>query len=325
MKPEYLLAGVMLVGLVVYVLGGGADFGGGVWDLFASGPRKSAQRGLIERAIGPIWEANHVWFIFVFVLLFSAFPPAFAEITTSLFGPLSLYAVGLVLRGAAFSFRHYAARPSQKETMGRLFSIASVVCPFLLGAMGALLVREGPLRGDLAAFGDPFVLASGVFVVALVAALAATYLTVEAEGDRALQEDFRLRALAALVTAGLASWVALLVSRGSAPALFDAVGVKGGAALTTMLGLLALGTLTVRRFRLARVAAAGLAASVVLSWGTAKGGLLAPPSFSIAATKAHPGTLQVLLVATGLGALVLVPSLVFLFRVFGGPRQEDVR
>ncbi len=317
MGPEHLVAGVILAGLVLYVLGGGADFGGGVWDLLAAGPRKDAQRALIERAIGPVWEANHVWFIFVFVLLFTAFPPAFVVITTALFGPLTLYALGLVLRGSAFTFRHYDEDPRRRQRFGAIFSAASIGCPFLLGEMGALMVRNAPLAADVT---SPFVVASGVFALALVAALAATYLTVEAE-DPALREDFRLRALVSLLVAGGASWMALLAGRDAASALVARVSFGGAAAVAGLLGVIAIGLVATRRFVLARAAVVLLAATVVIGWGLAKGDVLIPPDLTIAASKAHPATLRVLVASCAVGALVLLPSLWLLFKVFAPIRQ----
>lgn len=318
MGPEHAVAAVIVLGLVLYVLGGGADFGGGVWDLLASGPRKDAQRALIERAIGPVWEANHVWFVFVFVLLFSAFPPAFAHLTTSLFDLLTAYAVGIVLRGSAFTFRHYETDARRRRRFGALFSAASIGCPLILGATGALLVRDGPLTSDLR---DPFVIASGIFFLALVAALAATYLTLEA-GDEALRDDFRRRALVALVVAGIASWGALLAGRETATGLVSQVAGRGVAAVATVLGGASLLLLLRRRFELARAAVAALAATVVIGWAIAKGDVIVPPSFTLASSKAHPATLQVLLIACALGAVVLVPSLWLLFRIFAPVRRK---
>ena len=101
----FYICGALLVALTVYVLTGGADYGSGVWDLLASGPRAAAQRELIERAIGPVWEADHVWLILVVVILFTGFPAAFAAIMTFLNLPITLMLVGIVLRGSAFSFR----------------------------------------------------------------------------------------------------------------------------------------------------------------------------------------------------------------------------
>jgi cytochrome d ubiquinol oxidase subunit II len=317
MGPEHAVAAVMIGGLVLYVLGGGADFGGGVWDLLASGPRKKEQRALIEHAIGPVWEANHVWFVFVFVLFFSAFPPAFAHLTTIFFDLLTAYAFGIVLRGSAFTFRHYETNAERRRRFGALFSAASIGCPLILGAMGALLVRDGPLVSDLR---DPFVLAGGVFFLALVAALAATYLTLEAT-DEALREDFRRRALAALVVAGIASWVALLAGRETAALLVSRIAGRGVAGIATVLGVASFVLLVRCRFAMARVAVAMLASTVVIGWAIAKGELLVPPTFTLESSKAHAGTLHMLLIACAVGAVVLAPSLWLLFRIFAPLRR----
>lgn len=311
MALEHVIAAVMVGGLVLYVLGGGADFGGGVWDLLASGPRKDAQRALIERSIGPIWEANHVWFIFVFVLFFSAFPPAFATLVTALFTPLTLYAMGLVMRGAAFTFRHYDSDPVRRRGFGALFSAASIGCPFILGAMGAALVRELPLSLEL----DLFVVAGGFFMLALVAALAATYLTVAAR-DEAVREDFRRRAIGSLVVAGVASWLALAVAGEVAPLLVMRVGLGLPAVAGTLFGVLAVAMQVTRRFRAARLVVGALASTVVIGWAVAKGEVLVWGEHTLASSRAHPATLQVLLIASAVAAVLVMPSLALLFSVF---------
>src|SRR4051812_22364451 len=180
---EIALGAVIVAALVLYLLLGGADFGGGVWDLFAFGPRRAEQRRAIEQAIGPIWEANHVWLILVVVVLFTAFPPAFAAISVALHVPLTLFLVGVVLRGSAFAFRSFDTRGDRHQRRwGLLFSMASTVAPVLLGVVvGALvsgrirvaggLVQGGFFRAWLA----PFPLAVGLFALALCAFLAATY------------------------------------------------------------------------------------------------------------------------------------------------------
>jgi cytochrome d ubiquinol oxidase subunit II len=320
MPLERVLAIVMVAGLVLYLLGGGADFGGGVWDLLASGPRKNAQRALIEKAIGPIWEANHVWFIFVFVLLFSAFPPAFATLTTALFTPLTLYALGLVMRGAAFTFRHYDADPSRRRRFGALFSAASVGCPFILGAMGAALVREQPLSWSM----DVFVVAAGLFTLALVAALAATYLTVEA-ADAALREDFRRRALGSLAVAGLASFVALGTAEAVAPTLIASVGHGGPVVVGALFGGLALFLVATRRYRSARLVVGALASTVVIGWAVAKGEVLVWGEHTLTSSHAQPSTMVFLLAATVIAAVLVGPSLVFLFSVFARPSPRARR
>ena len=283
MGLEHVIAAVMVGGLVLYVLGGGADFGGGVWDLLASGPRKDAQRALIERSIGPIWEANHVWFIFVFVLFFSAFPPAFATLVTALFTPLTLYAMGLVMRGSAFTFRHYESDPVRRRRFGALFSAASIGCPFILGAMGA--------------------------------ALAATYLAVAAK-DEAVREDFRRRAIVSLVVAGVASWVALAVAGNVAPLLVSRVGLGLPAVAGTLFGVLAVAMQVTCRFRAARLVVGALASTVVIGWAVAKGEVLVWGEHTLASSRAHPATLQVLIVASVVAAVLVMPSLALLFSVF---------
>ena len=195
-----LLGGAILAALVLYALLGGADYGGGIWDLFAGGPRKEEQRALVEHAIGPIWEANHVWLILVVVLLFSAFPSAFAAISIALFVPLVLLLLGIVLRGAAFTFRTYV-KPGDRaqERWGVVFSVSSVLAPLVLGTVvGALAsgrLRMAARGAEPWAWLAPFPLSVGLFAAALFAFLAATYLAVEADG--ALRDDFRRRAIAA--------------------------------------------------------------------------------------------------------------------------------
>lgn len=205
---EVWVAAVTLASLTIYVLGGGADFGGGVWDLFARGPRARQQRDTIADAIGPIWEANHVWLILVVVLLFFAFPMAFAAIATALHVPLTLMLIGIVLRGSAFTFRTYDDRSDRAQRRwGRTFAMASVVTPVMLGVcVGAIAsgeIRVEPESGRVAtdfisAWLRPFPFAIGFFTLALFAFLAAVYLTLETR-DPELRDDFRRRALAAAV------------------------------------------------------------------------------------------------------------------------------
>src|ERR1044071_7345089 len=130
----------MIASLVLCALLGGADYGGGVWDLFAFGRRAREQRALIADAISPVWEANHVWLILVIVVLFTAFPPAFAAIATALHIPITLLLIGIVLRGTAFTFRTYdVQRDDVQRRWSLVFSIASIITPKLLGTiLGAI-------------------------------------------------------------------------------------------------------------------------------------------------------------------------------------------
>src|SRR4051812_32586796 len=172
MRAELVIAAALAVALIAYVIAGGADFGGGVWDLFASGPRKRQQRDLIEHAIGPIWEANHVWLILAIVLMFSGFPKAFAALSTAFHLPLTLFLVGIVFRGSAFVFRHALAdQEVPRKRWGLVFSLASIVSPFLLGMVVGGTVSTKWTGG--------FAVAVGAMTLALCAFLAAVYLARE--------------------------------------------------------------------------------------------------------------------------------------------------
>jgi len=224
-SPPDLLGAAILAALVLYALLGGADFGGGVWDLLASGPRSGEQRALVERALGPIWEANHVWLVLVVVVLFTGFPAAFAAISIELFVPLVLLLVGIVLRGAAFTFRTYDdPRDEVQRRWGLLFSAASFVAPLMLGvvvgtlASGRLRVEGGVAMGGRLAWAAPFPLLVGLFATALFAFLAAAYLAVEAEGG--LQEDFRRRAIGAGVAVFVLALASAAASWREAPLVF---------------------------------------------------------------------------------------------------------
>src|ERR1700691_3421890 len=125
---------IALPGILLYAILGGADFGGGVWELLASGPRREQQRTVITEAIGPVWEANHVWLIFVIVTLFTCFPAAFADIATGVNTPLALALLGIVLRGSAYAFRNYAMdEPGVPHFWLVVFGSASIIAPFFFG------------------------------------------------------------------------------------------------------------------------------------------------------------------------------------------------
>jgi cytochrome d ubiquinol oxidase subunit II len=217
---EIIIAGVMVASLVLYALLGGADYGGGVWDLFAFGPRARAQRTLIAEAISPVWEANHVWLILVVVILFTAFPPAFAAIATALHIPITLVLIGIVLRGTAFTFRTYdVQRDDVQRRWSLLFSIASIITPILLGttlgaiASGTIRFENGVVvNGFFRSWLAPFPFAVGFFALALFDFLAAVYLTVEAR-ERELQEDFRMRALVSGVAVGLLAFTVFFLAK----------------------------------------------------------------------------------------------------------------
>ena len=327
------IALIIVVALVAYVLLGGADFGGGVWDLLASGPRRARQRALVQHAIGPIWEANHVWLILVVVLLFVCFPGAFARLATVLHIPLTLMLIGIVLRGSAFTFRAYdVAGDTSQKRWGRVFSIASLLTPVLLGVcVGAIASgRVGAVRLDGSmSFGDvyvapwltPFTVAVGLLTVVAFAFLAATYLTIEAE-DEALREDFRRRALSSAVLLFVAAFGTLLLAPAHAPRVAAAL-LRGPAAVvlhvfTGAAALAAIGALWTRRFAVARLAAGAQMTGIVSGWALAGWPYLVPESHAVVGSAAPAPVLRAVLIALGVGAVVLVPSLAYLFRVFKG-------
>lgn len=329
MTPELLLAGVMLIALVLYTVTGGADFGGGVWDLLATGPRKQAQRDLIDDSIGPIWEANHVWLILIVVLLFVCFPPVYAAVSTALHVPLAVMLVGIVLRGSAFVFRHYDPRHGPDALRwGRVFAVASVFTPVTLGVvLGALStdIAVDPATGLVATdfvsqWLAPYPFAVGLFTLALFAFLAAVYLTVEAS-EPGLRADFRRRAIASAVAVGATALLAYLVSP---PLIRHDLSVSPWATplhvVTGAAAVLAIACLWTGRDRLARVFAVVQATAIVVGWAVAQFPFLAYPGYTIADSAAPRSVLVPVLVALGAGGVVLVPSLAYLYRVFKAGR-----
>src|SRR3984893_14227586 len=203
----YTILIILWLALIAYAVLGGADFGGGIWDFFAFGPQAERQRRLIGQALGAVWEANHVWLIFLIVGLFTAFPFAFSVLSTALIVPFTLALLGIVLRGAAFIFRAQADEAvTFGKIWGRVFSTASTITPFLFGtaaaavASGQVRVQGGGVQTDLfTGWTTPFALTIGALALSLCAVLAALNLIIEAQNsnDTELVEAFRRRALIA--------------------------------------------------------------------------------------------------------------------------------
>jgi cytochrome bd ubiquinol oxidase subunit II len=324
----YIMAALLALSLNAYVLFGGADFGGGVWDLLASGPRRNRQREVIAHALGPIWEANHVWLIFAIVLTFTCFPAVAARLGTVLHIPLTLMLIGIVLRGSAFTFRTYDSQhDTTQHRWGRIFSSASVITPILLGVtIGAVAtgrVGEERAGGFVAQYMEPwltpFAFSVGLLALALFAFLAAVFLTLETN-DHDLREDFRLRALGSGVAVFLASLLVLLLSSDQAPLVMAGLVASPWALplhlATGVTAIAVLAALWFRRFTLARIGV-GLQVSLIFwGWVLAQYPLLIPPTFTIEGSAAPDTTLRALLIATALGGIVLVPSLWYLFHIF---------
>ncbi len=306
------VAAVALVAISLYAVFGGADFGGGVWDVLATGPRRGAQREAIGHAIGPVWETNHVWLIFAIVILFTCFPPAFAALGTGLYAPLSFALVGIILRGAAYAFRSSATEESRtSQFWGHVFGIASIVTPFFFGAsVGGLTLGNFD-------WASPFAFVLGGLAIALCAQIAAIFLTCELRG--ALQSDFRVRAIGATFALAALGAVALAIAHAVAPAVFARLvrpASLPGIGTAMFLGFVVLGMLWYRRYAVARIAVAAEAIAVLAGWYFSQAPDLIPGSISYVAAASPPATLRAFLVLTGLGAIVLIPSLALLFRVF---------
>ncbi|HEY2379004.1 MAG TPA: cytochrome d ubiquinol oxidase subunit II [Gemmatimonadaceae bacterium] len=325
------MAGVIAASLNIYALSAGADFGGGIWDLLATGPRRDKQRTLIADAIGPIWEANHVWMILVVVLLFTAFPPAFALLMTILHVPITLMLFGIVLRGSSFTFRSYDSRRDVvQRRWGRIFAIASTATPLLLGCIIGT-IATGVLRSTQveldAAYVQvyvrpwlrPFPVGVGVLALALFSFLAAVYLTVEAKED-ALREDFRTRALLASVAVAAIALLDLVLARSSAPLVWSeltegsvATLLRAGAALAALGAMVGLWR---RNYAAARIAAIIEVSFVVWGWALGQFPYLVPPDVTIDGAAAPSLTLRLLAIALFVGLVLLAPSLRYLYRVF---------
>ncbi len=341
MEPAILpdiLALILALSLAAYVLFGGADFGGGVWDLFAFGPRKQRQRDVISHSIAPIWEANHVWLILAIVLTFTCFPPAFARLGTVLHIPLSLMLVGIVLRGSAFIFRSYDSQEVRAQRRwGRIFAIASLVTPLLLGiSIGAVAsgrVVENP-GGDFAArfvhpWLTPFSFSIGLLALTTFAFLAAVFLTMETT-DAELVEDFRGMALFAGVAVFGAALLSLSLAPGQAPLMQEGLVASAWALpfhiLTGVAAVVVLAGLWLRKFRLARIAVGVQVLCIVGGWALAQYPYVVPPDLTIAGSAAPDVTLRLVVGILAVGGVILLPSLFYLFRVFkSGPADRPER
>ena len=330
MTLTYTILIILWLSLIVYAVLGGADFGGGIWDFFAFGQEAERQRRLIGQALGPVWEANHVWLIFLIVGLFTAFPPAFSILSTALFVPFTLAVIGIVLRGAAFMFRGQVDdAKTSRRIWGRVFSTASTITPFFFGAAAAAVasgqvhVEAGRVQTDLlAGWTTPFALTIGALALSLCAVLAAVNLIVEAQNSNEpeLVEAFRRRAMIAGAFTLVLDAIAFILSPFQAPLLLN--GALDHALpliiATALIGVGAATSLLLRRYRLARVLAFTVTAFIFASWGLSQFPYLVPVSVTISNAASPPSTQLALLIGTLVGMALLLPSLWLLFHVFKG-------
>jgi cytochrome d ubiquinol oxidase subunit II len=315
-------AAILWTGATLYALFGGADFGGGLWDLVAGGAERGERpRALIQSSLTPVWEANHVWLIFILVVLWTAFPGAFGAVMSTLYVPLALAALGIVLRGAGFAFRKSIRSLRARRAMGATFAFSSVLTPFFMGTVvGAIAAGNVPAGGD----GDPFSswlaplpLLVGALFVASGAYLAAVFLVYDARraGEPDLADYFARRALAAALVAGGFALAGIFALHSEARYVYDGLTSDGlplviasGACGTAALVLLA------RRARAGlRPLAAGAVVAVIWGWGVAQFPYLLPTSLRISQSAAPDPTLDSVMIVFGAAALLVLPSLALLF------------
>jgi cytochrome bd ubiquinol oxidase subunit II len=315
-----------LVGLTAYVVFGGADFGAGFWDLTAGGAERGAPvRAMIKQAMSPVWEANHVWLIFVLVMLWTAFPEAFGSITSTLAVPLFIAALGIVLRGGAFALKGQAATIAEARALGATFALSSVLVPFFLGtAAGAIAdgaVPVGNAKGDQwASWTTPLPLFVGALAVLTGAHLAAVFLGADSEraGRPDLVDEFRRRALISGVLTGAVAIIGLVVVNQRASDLYD--GLTSGAGLACVIASGAAGLITLwlewrERFEIARYTAAAAVGAIVAGWALAQRPYLLPPHLTVREAAAPDATLLALVIAACVGMALLIPALAWLFRL----------
>jgi cytochrome bd ubiquinol oxidase subunit II len=317
------VAGVLWAGVTAYAVFGGADFGAGFWSLAAgSGDRGKRARELVDWAIGPVWETNHVWLIFVLVVLWTGFSSAFESIFSTLFIPLSLAALGIVLRGAGFAFHKTARRLERQRLAALLFGAASVLTPFFMGtvvgAVAAGNVPVGNAAGDpVTSWLNPLSLLIGALFVATSAYLAAVFLVSDARraGLPDLERYFAARALATAVAAGALAAAGIVALRADARFVYD--GLTGDGlplvVMSLLCGAAALVLLRRRAHRGVRPLAIGAVVAIVCGWGVAQHPYLLPEVLTIDAGAAPSATLTTLLIVFGIAVVLVVPSIGLLF------------
>ena len=330
------VAALLVIGLAAYAVLGGADFGVGVWDLTAGRGRPGRRlRALIERAMGAVWETNHVWLIFVLVVFWTGFPEAFGSVMSTLYIPLFLAAVGIILRGSTFALRGVPAEGSATgRILGLLFAASSILTPFFLGTVvGAVASGRVPLGN---AAGDEITSwwnSTGVLVGALAvvtgAYLAAVYLAADADAADLddLAERLRLRALAAGTVAGVVAIGGLAVLRDDARDLYDGLTTEEGlvfVAVSAGLGAATLVLLWLRRYAVARLTAPVAVLALIGGWVAAQAPELLPGAITVSEGAAPTATLVAVVVGVAAGLCVLVPAMAYLFRLrFRGRLDKD--
>ena len=315
----------VLTGLVFYVVLGGADFGAGLWQLIAGrGAAATRVRDHAHHAMGPVWEANHVWLIFVLTVLWTGYSQVFASIASTLSIPFFLAAVGIVLRGGAYALRSGTRTDRERRLVETVLSVASILTPMALGMMvGAIAdgrVPVGNAAGDLvSSWLNPLSITVGVITVAFSAYLAAVFLSGDAvrRGDDDLERRFRARALGSGAVAGIAAAAGIVALRSDAPLLYQRLLFGRGlpaVAVSAAAGLATLVLVYRRRYEPGRYTAALAVAAVVTGWALAQAPYLLP-GLTIERAAAPRDTMIALTFAVIGGGIILFPSLAVLFRL----------
>jgi cytochrome d ubiquinol oxidase subunit II len=338
---------IVLIGLALYVVLGGADFGAGLWQLTTLLPGRAGKEGRergqairehAHHSMGPVWEANHVWLIFVLTVTWSAYPRAFGAIASTLAVPLLIAGIGIVFRGAAYALRVGTSGPREQAAVDTLFSISSLLTPFALGTViGAIVLGRVPV-GNAAAnvwtvWTAPLSLLLGALVVLLCAYMAAVYLAADAARDdnSAMLAAFRTRGLLVALLAGGLSVALLPVLHADAPRIFHRLTDGPGlisVGVSVLSGVATLALMFARRFEAARATAALAVAGLIGGWALAQDPVFLP-HLTIAQAAAPSQSLVVLLAAIAGGAIIVFPSLGLLFRLqlggrFGGAEPGEV-
>jgi cytochrome bd ubiquinol oxidase subunit II len=314
---------VLGIGLTLYAVFAGADFGAGLWSLLAGGgDRGRRPRELIDWAIGPVWEANHVWLIFMLVVLWTGFSAAFEAIFSTLFIPLSLAALGIVLRGSGFAFHHTAQRPGSRLLAEWVFGVASVLTPFFMGTVvGAIAggrVPVGNATGDpVTSWLNPLSFVIGALFVATSAYLAAVFLVSDARraGAVDLERYFADRALVAAIVAGALALVGLAALRSDAAYIFHRLESEALplVILSLVCGSAVLVLLHRGARRGARPLATGAVVAVIAAWGVAQYPYVLPKSLTIDQAAAPSSTLEALLIVFVIAVVLVLPGLALLY------------
>ncbi|TXS40122.1 cytochrome d ubiquinol oxidase subunit II [Streptomyces sp. uw30] len=319
-----LIAWVMVLAIAAYACAGGTDYGAGFWDLVAGGAdRGKRPRRLIDHAMAPVWETNNVWLIFVFVVMWTGFPTVFQAIFEAMWLPLTLAAVGLVLRGAGFALRKPARRLARRRLYGAMFAVASLLTPFFLGAVLGGIAAGRVKVGTTAsadAWANPVSVLTGLLTVAATAFLGAVFLCADARrfGADDLVDYFRLRAFLAFGAVVVLALIALPVTRSDARYVWDGLTGGWGLCLVILAGVCGLATVVLllrREYRWCRYTAVASVALVVCAWGLAQRPYLLPTSLTVEQAAGAAHTLRWLALVTLIAIVLVGPALVLLYRL----------